>query len=222
MSIVFYTPSMPSVDTQASYVRMLTNTLPLIALLLAATKGLPNGVHTPNELLGISHISDIAWTGRIEEGGELMSFTGRSLQHIEAQIQETSPAFSWSDTPKQAASNNSIKSEGDTICDVQWNLPFASVFHIRQGISYLRKIHGNCTNGSGPGNCSRVSCSWSSGIWFCNDNPYPMSVPCSTFGDRAWDIIENCYASGELPEDAVHGQIFDTDGWNVIVGGVHC
>ncbi|KAI1351451.1 hypothetical protein F5Y01DRAFT_304742 [Xylaria sp. FL0043] len=187
-----------------------------------ATKGLPNGGHAPNELSKISHIPDITWTGHIEEGGDLVSFTGRSLQHIEAQIQEISPAFSWSGTPEQVASNGSVKSEGDTICDVKWDLPFASVFHIRQGISYLRKIHGNCTNGPGPGNCSRVSCSWSSGIWFCNDNPYPTSVPCSTFGDRAWDIVENCYATGELPEDAVHGQVFDTDGWNVIVGGVKC
>ncbi|KAI0432627.1 hypothetical protein F5Y09DRAFT_137059 [Xylaria sp. FL1042] len=201
---------------------MLTKTLLLITLLLTATKGLPNGENTSDELSSNFQTSDITWTGHIEEGGDIMSFTGPSLQHIETQIQKINPTFSWSSTPEQVPGNSSAKSEGDTLCDIQWDPPFASVFHIRQGISYLHKIHGNCTIGPGPGNCSRVSCSYYSGIWFCNDNMYPTSVPCSTFGDRAGDIIENCYSFGDFPDDAVHGQVFDTDGWNVIVGGAHC
>lgn len=92
--------------------------------------------------------------------------------------------------------NNDGDGDDDMLCEMAWDSSFASVFHIRQGIDYLRKIHGDCTNGPGPGNCSRVSCSYQSGIWFCNDNPHPISVPCSAFGDRAWDIVEKCYAHG--------------------------
>ncbi|KAI3337804.1 hypothetical protein F4824DRAFT_489063 [Ustulina deusta] len=196
---------------------MLPKTLLPTTLLLAAAKGLASREHTPDGLSSI-HESNITWTGRIEEDGDIMSFTGTSLQHIEAQIRDLKPDFSWSGAVEPGASSV----EGDILCDLPWNPPFASAFHIRQGISYLRKIHGDCTNGPGPANCGRVSCSYRSGIFFCNDNPYPTSVPCSTFGDRAWDIVQKCYSFGHFPIDSVHGQVFDTDGWNVIVAGADC
>ncbi|KAF5540313.1 hypothetical protein FPHYL_12086 [Fusarium phyllophilum] len=40
---------------------------------------------------------------------------------------------------------------------------------INQGISYLRRTKGKPKNGPGPGNCGRVSCSFNSAIWWCND-----------------------------------------------------
>ncbi|KAI1294521.1 hypothetical protein F5Y03DRAFT_399453 [Xylaria venustula] len=197
----------------------------LLALLpLAATKALLSGEHTFNGQSSGSHMSNITWTGRIAEHGDTMSFTGPSLQQIEAQIRKINPAFAWSANEfgsRRDVSDPSL-SEGEILCDLPWDPPFASVYHIRQGISHLRKIHGDCTNGPGPGNCGRVSCSYSSGIWFCNDNPHPMSVPCSTFGDRASDIIEKCYSFGDFPTDSVYGQAFDTDGWNVIIAGADC
>ncbi|GAW12224.1 hypothetical protein ANO14919_015850 [Xylariales sp. No.14919] len=185
---------------------------PILTLLLAVTTGLPSQEHIPN--------ANITWTGRAGEGGDILSLTGLNLQHIEAQLRETNSEFSWSQTIEPGYGNS--LAESDVLCDMSWNPSFASVFHIRQGIAYLHKIHGDCTNGPGPGNCSRVSCSYHSGIWFCNDNPHPVSVPCSTFGDRAWDIIQKCYSLGESPDDLVHGQVFDTDGWNVIVAGADC
>ncbi|KAI1369555.1 hypothetical protein F5Y08DRAFT_334479 [Xylaria arbuscula] len=194
---------------------------PYIPKSLAARKALPNpAARTPNGLSSASYESKIVWKGRIKEAGELMSFTGPSLQDIEAQVRAINTTFSWSRDVDEPGGTSRV--EGDTLCDIPWDPPFASVFHIRQGISYLRKIHGDCVNGPGPGNCSRVSCSYRSGIWFCNDNPQPMSVPCSTFGDRAWDIIEKCYAYGDFPDDSVYGQVFDTAGWNVIVAGADC
>ncbi|KAI1430135.1 hypothetical protein F5Y12DRAFT_709144 [Xylaria sp. FL1777] len=240
---------------------MLPKPLFLTTLLLAVTEGLSSREHTPDDLPRNSHISDIAWTGRVEEDGDMMSLTGSSLQHIEAQIRETKLDFVWPRATEPGAvtssfsfSSPSILAGRDILCDINWNPPFASVFHIRQGISYLHKIRGDCSVGPGPGNCTRVSCSYGSGIWFCNDNPHPMSVPCSTFGDRAWDIVEKCYAFGDrpsssdpnteicssstdqsfvtnvidsrfiadFPTDSVQGQVFDTAGWNVIVGGAKC
>ncbi|KAH8167122.1 hypothetical protein CIB48_g1107 [Xylaria polymorpha] len=197
---------------------------PLIVttFLLAATKGLPSREQITNDGSGISHESSITWTGRIDEDGGPVSFMGSGLQHIEEQIREIKPSFSWSRETEPGSRDSLEEDEGDILCEMAWNPQFASVFHIRQGITYLRKIHGNCTNGPGPGNCGRVSCSYGSGIWFCNDNPYPMSVPCSTFGDRAWDIIEKCYAFGNFPTDSVHGQAFDTARWNIIVAGTDC
>jgi hypothetical protein len=40
---------------------------------------------------------------------------------------------------------------------------------ISNGIKYLRGLSGHPRAGPGPGNCARVSCSYQSGIWWCND-----------------------------------------------------
>ncbi|KAI0489664.1 hypothetical protein F4859DRAFT_509250 [Xylaria cf. heliscus] len=196
----------------------------LTTFLLAAavTKGLSSRELITNSRLGNSYESSITWTGWIDEDHGLMSFTGLGLQHIEEQIREIKPDFSWSRETEQGSQDSIEEDKENVSCDIAWNPRFASVFHIREGIAYLHNIHGNCTNGPGPGNCGRVSCSYGSGIWFCNDNPYPMSVPCSMFGDLAWDIVEKCYAFGNFPTDSVYGQAFDPANWNVIVAGTNC
>lgn len=38
-----------------------------------------------------------------------------------------------------------------------------------EGVRYLRRLRGIPHMGPGPGACSRVSCSWSTGMWMCND-----------------------------------------------------
>jgi hypothetical protein len=40
---------------------------------------------------------------------------------------------------------------------------------ILDGVRYLRQVQGRPRNGPGPGNCGRVSCSYKSAIWWCND-----------------------------------------------------
>jgi hypothetical protein len=169
-----------------------------ITLLLAASTGLSGQAHVPNGLSGNPHGSNITWAGHIDESGVLSSCTGPSLQNIEAQIRAIAPGFAWSRRaePKTARGDAGDDPDDNILCTVPWEIEYASVYHINEGIAYLRKIEGNCTNGPGPANCSRVSCSYSSGIWFCNDNPYPTSVPCSTFGDMAYEIVQKCYSHG--------------------------
>ncbi|KAI0196142.1 hypothetical protein EV127DRAFT_466492 [Xylaria flabelliformis] len=196
--------------------------LVMITFLLSVAEGLLSREPIRDDKLGKPYMSNITWTGLIDKDSGQMSFTGLSLQQIHEQIREINPNFSWSRKIEPESQDSWDEDRGNILCDMAWNPKFASVFHIRQGIAYLHKIHGNCTNGPGPGNCARVSCSYGSGIWFCNDNSHPTSVPCSTFGDRAWDIIEKCYAFGNFPTDSVHGQAFDTAGWNVIVAGTDC
>ncbi|GMG03635.1 unnamed protein product [Aspergillus oryzae] len=46
---------------------------------------------------------------------------------------------------------------------------------VQEGVEYLKNdVAGKPTNGPGPGNCGRVSCSYNNAIWWCNDN---VSVP---------------------------------------------
>ncbi|KAK0667305.1 hypothetical protein QBC41DRAFT_396172 [Cercophora samala] len=49
---------------------------------------------------------------------------------------------------------------------------------ICEGIEYLWRlpIDPKPTNGPGPNNCGRVSCSWDSAIWWCNDNDFAKTV----------------------------------------------
>lgn len=42
-------------------------------------------------------------------------------------------------------------------------------------------------------NCQRVSCSWASGIYVCNDSNEKWASPsCSTVADNAQQILDNC------------------------------
>lgn len=54
----------------------------------------------------------------------------------------------------------------DVTCN---NYDQALRFRIQEGISHLRGVNGKPRNGPGPGNCGRVSCSYNSAIWWCND-----------------------------------------------------
>lgn len=53
----------------------------------------------------------------------------------------------------------------------------ADCFHIGEGIDYLRLLDGTPGNGPGPGNCGRVSCSYNSAIYWCNDVRHPSYTP---------------------------------------------
>ncbi|KAH6664639.1 hypothetical protein B0J14DRAFT_661226 [Halenospora varia] len=63
-----------------------------------------------------------------------------------------------------------------------WGWYPAQTYYIDDGINYLSHFHGRCDIGPGPGNCGRISCSYSSGIYLCNDNDYwispILSIPC--------------------------------------------
>lgn len=51
-------------------------------------------------------------------------------------------------------------------CDVY---DYARKDATRDGIKYLRSVPGTPANGPGPGNCGRVSCSYNSAIYWCNE-----------------------------------------------------
>jgi hypothetical protein len=41
---------------------------------------------------------------------------------------------------------------------------------LAEGINYLRGVPGNPHHGAGPGTCGRVSCSYGSAIYWCNES----------------------------------------------------
>lgn len=57
--------------------------------------------------------------------------------------------------------------------------PKAREVPIINGIQYLRRVKGRPYAGPGPAKCGRVSCSYNSAIWWCNDVSGNTSKPSS-------------------------------------------
>lgn len=53
--------------------------------------------------------------------------------------------------------------------DCDKDLQLAKVHAWESGMDYLARVPGKPVNGPGPGECGRVSCSYNTGIWWCND-----------------------------------------------------
>ncbi|POS68766.1 hypothetical protein DHEL01_v212841 [Diaporthe helianthi] len=87
----------------------------------------------------------------------------------------------------------------------------------------IRQFKGQPTAPPGPRSCSRIACSSSCRTWLCNDSDEEMNLD-------SWDVVANaveditrqCWwrekdSGGTGLYDVTGGQIFQPDGWNVIV-----
>lgn len=117
-------------------------------------------------------IEDITWELETESGATV-NLTGtieQVLQYAELnQIPlKQNPDYNVSDA--SSSSSTSIHARaGETLdCNVA-QLNLARVDKINDGVTYLRQVAGKPANGPGPNNCGRVSCSWNSAIYWCND-----------------------------------------------------
>ncbi|KAF0319612.1 hypothetical protein GQ607_013092 [Colletotrichum asianum] len=104
-----------------------------------------------------------------------------------------------------------------TVCD-GWEL--ANTARIREGISHLDGVDGKPHRGAGPASCGRVSCSYNSAIWWCNDDTKAKELNSfREISDGALYVIKKCRV-GESTR--VAGQAFHKDNWNVIVRWARC
>ncbi|KAK4167484.1 hypothetical protein QBC43DRAFT_204051, partial [Cladorrhinum sp. PSN259] len=64
---------------------------------------------------------------------------------------------------------------------------------LQGGIDYLRGVPGKPYLANGPGICSRVSCSWDTGIYWCNHHDGPFWLDSfNDIADAANDILFYC------------------------------
>ncbi|KAH6636400.1 hypothetical protein F5144DRAFT_567358 [Chaetomium tenue] len=98
----------------------------------------------------------------------------------------------------------------------------ASLRSIQDGINYLNGVSGRPSHGPGPSTCARVSCSYGSAIYWCNDNRSLKEL--NSFKDIAHgaDRIKNNCQQVVQATVLTQGQIFYKDNWNVIVRGDNC
>jgi len=98
-----------------------------------------------------------------------------------------------------------------------WGWSKASGETIGEGINYLDQVQALC--GVSARSCVRISCSWNSAIYLCNDNYYGITPTCPYMASYAQDIINDCTTPADrvVGDWSVCGQLFDSDGYNIIV-----
>ncbi|KAE8135101.1 hypothetical protein BDV38DRAFT_294917 [Aspergillus pseudotamarii] len=130
-------------------------------------------------------VQDFSWEVETTPGGEKVVLNG-TIQEVYTELLKINPRY-----------------DGD----------FAER-RIEEGIRYLHSVPGQPTNGPGPGNCGRVSCSYNSAIWWCNDNTSPKTLPgFYNIAQGAQVVINQCDPTGVY----VSGEENHADKWRAVV-----
>lgn len=169
--------------------------------------------------------------------GQVIQLNG-TVQEVVAQLDElvpnsrAKPMASIAASPAASSSSESTTSEDSPLkkrydeakllCWVdRWGNAYVSA--IQDGINYLNGVSGRPWHNPGPGTCARVSCSYDSAIYWCNDNRSRKELNSFKNIAHGADRIKNkCYASYKPGTGMTNGQIFYKDNWNVIVRGDNC
>ncbi|KAK4215168.1 hypothetical protein QBC37DRAFT_398927 [Rhypophila decipiens] len=162
---------------------MLRTAICLMAFVLA-TAALPPGYT----------LSELTWSFDPFGNGTTVNLTG-TVQKVFHELHTISPAFYNKIITTPVPPTNSIERlTGNYTCGPQPGIDGrASKSAIEDGIYYLRQVPGHPWMRSGPRACAQVSCSWNSGIWWCNDNPHFISlIWFKSIAGCAQVLCENC------------------------------
>ncbi|CCC04870.1 hypothetical protein SMACR_04238 [Sordaria macrospora] len=176
-------------------------------------------------------IEDITWQVKARPDGPTMNVTG-TIQQVFDALDKANPNFrhdfgiaNKSVLPATAESSSSYEVE-KVVCT---GFDYARKDATQDGIKHLNSVPGAPANGPGPGNCGRVSCSYDSAIYWCNDNPEVKSLDSySSIGWAAQFTLDSKDKAckdiwGETPvDDGVKGQVFVEGNWNVVVRKDDC
>jgi hypothetical protein len=102
-----------------------------------------------------------------------------------------------------------------------WTAAFMS--HIDAGIFYLNNLHTRL--GVSAKSCARISCSYDSTIYLCNDNGGYIEPASTYIASYAQDLVNLCTTGSFTKFPAYRktgGQEFDSDRYNVIVKKDSC
>ncbi|KAM3516390.1 hypothetical protein NHJ13051_009957 [Beauveria bassiana] len=182
--------------------------LPLVVLVASAANAL---VVTRAPIPGYG-VEQIKWSVEVFPG-KFQLFNG-TAEEVHAQALSVNPNFK----PPSASTARGLKEKrGHVDCG---GLQPANKQAIRNGAAYLRNLPpGRPTNGPGPNNCGRVSCSYNSGIWWCNDSTSQKSLNgWDWIGNSAHRITEVC----DPGSSQTSGRNHEDGDWSTIVQGDRC
>ncbi|KAH7417446.1 hypothetical protein BKA64DRAFT_769400 [Cadophora sp. MPI-SDFR-AT-0126] len=198
----------------------------LLAVEVAIATPTPEGTFVTKRASEIPehyNIVPLVVTGSID--GVAINHTG-TIQDVFAQLDAEDNDFKLADLDAHDVSEvhpRDISYTTDINCipvnGQNWNR--ANQGAIREGINYLRQ--GNTACWVNAHSCARVSCSWNSGIYFCNNNDYTLGRLCLQIGDYVQALIDKCaYQKNWLADKEVGGQVWDNANWNVPVHKDSC
>ncbi|KAM0421487.1 hypothetical protein ACHAPT_010660 [Fusarium lateritium] len=156
----------------------------------------------------------LKWTGKVDKRGEDVTLEG-TIEEITAKAREINPDFGRESQPEKRAEFGKLN------CGWGGDGKASSVA-INDGIKYLNSFgDGYCGLDDGPAKCARISCSYNSAIWLCNDKNTPLRVRCRDLEPFIKKIVDDCY-TWSFWEPLVQGQLFSNEKWNVILGKDKC
>ncbi|KAH7321106.1 hypothetical protein B0I35DRAFT_477622 [Stachybotrys elegans] len=176
-------------------------------------------------------VEEPAWEFDIEEGKPPVVLKG-TAESVMDQLTADYPDFASKALARIASVNvdsvgqSSAVPEGLTKRDSNlcWVFPIARENYIRDGIVYLHGVPGRPSIPAGPRVCHRVSCSWGSGIWWCNDNNFSKTLGSyKDIANGAQACNNECrrfaFDAGLDTGWWTSGQRFHNDGINIIIRG---
>ncbi|CZR56164.1 uncharacterized protein PAC_06052 [Phialocephala subalpina] len=201
--------------------------LSALPMALAGVAPLPKGLSVRTEASLPYPLGVMTVTGTV--GGHEIQLNG-TIQDVYAQVKKAHPDFDAGALVN--AHKLAIREDEDGLvgrnkiqpglccpfAGQNWN--WADAGRIQEGVQYLDHVQALC--GVGPRSCVRVSCSWRSAIYLCNDNDYGITPNCGYIGSYASDLINQCVLYNPIGQGYVCGQEFDTDRYNVIVREDSC
>ncbi|KAK3998289.1 hypothetical protein QBC44DRAFT_338278 [Cladorrhinum sp. PSN332] len=205
----------------------------LLNSIVFATVVLTKNIRTLGDEISGYKTVEISWEVEATPGGPTMILNG-TVEEVHAQLLEVNPNYDSDFAEIKAAKKAAAAArqftglsnrEASNICDLYGVWDSATKARILEGVDYLHGVKGQPVNGPGPGNCGRVSCSYDSAIWWCNDNPTTKALPSfDPIADAAAIIVTDCpeMDTEVLGVRTISGQRFQDDLWNCIVRGAHC
>ncbi len=143
--------------------------LSTLALLLSATAHCALGgdpAPTPGYEIGPAQWDFEVAPGRIERLNGTIEEVILKARAINPDYKLPEPPAGPEPDPRRHARD--VQKRGQ-VKNCLWSWDLADTERIKQGANYLRGLSGTAVMGPGPGRCFRVSCSYKSGITWCND-----------------------------------------------------
>lgn len=166
-----------------------------VALLLVAkahAEAVPSSANLESGLPeGYTEV-DVEWELKSHPKGEVFYMNG-TVEKIHAELLKRNPNYETDfdltsieeeeddEYDDESPGGNPLERRGSCARDwsrINCDINRQSAFHnrIAEGVSYLRRVPGKPRLRAGPRVCGRVSCSYSSGIFWCNDYNRPWSL----------------------------------------------
>ncbi|KAI1160439.1 hypothetical protein F5B18DRAFT_509785 [Nemania serpens] len=167
-------------------------------------------------------VGNIEWRG-FEDFSEDHVFTG-TIENVIDQMRQIkgahyTPSFVSEAENRTLEDKHQYHTAGQKI---ECGGDFADADRIAQGIDYLTHLPDSSKCSNSAKTCGRISCSWNSGIWWCNEKEtLSDAYKCNMFGSYARRVLDECAIYDMNPR--VSGKNTDDElNLNVVLAKASC